>query len=108
MRMNRRIFSAGKPAASVPSEEYAVRLWNSTTFEDYTYGGYPDGVYGFFAPGATVTVDLTDDPSISYISNVSPYVTGGTDTVEWTHIGDVSVRFTMPAFDVAVEIETRY
>lgn len=110
MRMNRRAFSLAPTVSAPPAVgEYSVILFSMTTGEDYTSGAWPDGVYGRYAPGTTVIVDLEDDYNVNAIDGVEPYDVGtGAAIDDVAYEGSFAVRFTMPAFDVAVLIETNY
>lgn len=102
MRMSRRM---GLYPQKKDEEEYAVRIWDLTGGGDYTQGEYLDGIYGTFAVGDEVTVDLEGDGFISVIVSVSPY--SGSGEIEGVVIDYKTASFIMPAFDVAVEVETR-
>lgn len=110
MRMNRRAFSLVPTASAPPAVgEYSVILFSLTTGEDYASGAWPNGVYGRYAPGTTVIVDLEDDYNVNSIDKVEPYDTNVGATIDDVAFeGSFAVRFTMPAFDVAVLIETNY
>ena len=110
MRMNRRAFSLAPTVSAPPAvEEHDVILFSLTTGENYTGGAWPDGVYGRYAPGTTVIVDLEDDYNVNGIDKVEPYDTNiGATIDDVTFEGSFAVRFTMPAFDVAVLIDTNY
>lgn len=110
MRMNRRAFSLAPTVSAPPAVgECSVILFSMTTGEDYIGGAWPNGVYGRYAPGATVIVDLEDDYNVNGIDRVEPYDVGTGATIDDVAFeGSFVVRFTMPAFNVAVLIETNY
>ncbi|MDO4732459.1 MAG: hypothetical protein Q4B50_02940 [Bacillota bacterium] len=104
--MNRRAFSRA-PGQGGGSLVYAVRLWSLTGSCDYDYGDFDAGLYGYFSPGTTVIVDLSADDVVVQIENVAPYILSS-ELIEWQERGQNMVSFTMPEFDVAVELETIY
>ena len=109
MRMNRKAFSLAPTVSAPPvvGGTYLVKIWNISAGADWSSEVFPDGVYGSFEEGATVEVDLNDDYNIIRITNVSSYNSPSVK-VSYQQIDDLRVSFTMPGFDVAVEVETNY
>ena len=109
MRMNRRAFSLAPTVSAPPvvGGTYLVKIWNTVAGADWNSVVFPDGVYGSFEEGATVEVDLNDDHDIIRITAVTSYNNPSVN-VSYQQIDDLRVSFTMPGFDVAVEVETNY
>lgn len=109
MRMNRRAFSLTPKESAPPAVggAYLVKIWSLTLGEDWDSELSPGGVYGSFEEGTTVEVDLSFDYNVFYIVDVTSYESSS-EKVSYRQLDDLRVSFTMPGFDVAVEIETSY
>lgn len=109
MRMNRRAFSLAPTVSAPPvvGGTYLVKIWDIAAGADWNSAVFPDGVYGSFEEGATVEVDLNNDNDIIRIANVTSYNSPSVK-VSYQQLDDLRVSFTMPGFDVAVEVETNY
>lgn len=110
MRMNRRSFSVPPAKTDIPPEgnTYKVWLYSLTSGQEYDYGVFPDGVYGEFRAGEEIEIDLTVDSGIDGVSGVFPYDPGNMDNIDWWEREYNVVSLVMPAYDVIVEVFTRY
>ena len=110
MRMNRRSFSVSPVKVDIPPEgnTYKVWLYSLTSGQVYDYGVFPDGVYGEFAAGEEIEIDLTVDSGIDGVSGVFPNDPENMDNIDWWETEYNVVNLVMPAYDVLVEVFTRY
>ena len=110
MRMNRRAFSLAPTVSAPPAVggTYLVKIWSIFDGgKDWNSDVFPDGVYGSFTAGSSVDVDLSPDTGIFAIIDVNSY-DDPSEKLNYRLLDDLRVSFTMPDFDVAVEVDTAY